>query len=373
VTSADSIAQLFAFDISDRAPDDWPGLLSRDPSAEYSQTRYWIDAVCTHLPDARPVWLTMRRDGVLVGGMCAVERLSGSKAAGLIPRRKRMESSLEGTTGGPLVAYDLEQAEEEHVFNRLVDGYGSATVGWLGTRALVLGPTQEKRFGSLMQSRPEWVRTDAPTAAVSLQGGPDTVQSTRLVRTKRNERNRALRRGVELINSQDLELLREYYGIYLQATRHWGIEASPLALLEYLLQDPGGRVFFICARFEGQVIGGHLNLNFGPRVMAWNGVTDPAFSRSHFPSTLCFWGDMVEACRRGAAWLDMGGSGGVDSLVGFKKYFGAELQMRGLYVRDSLAAGIIRKGRDRWRARPGIAPAPRWHDEVSGSGSGESS
>lgn len=362
----------FEFEVSDRPPDDWPDLLARDSSAEYTQTRYWIDAVCTHLDDARPVWLTVRRDGDLAGGMCAVQRLSDRRAAGLIPRRKRLESSLEGTTGGPLVACDLEPADQEHVFNLLIDGYGNASVGWLGTRALVLGPTQEKRFGTLMLNRPGWVRRDAPTAAVSMQGGPETVESSRLVRTKRNERNRGLRRGLEIFTSEDVELLREYYEIYLRATCTWGIEASPLALLESLLQDPAGRVFFICARLEGQVIGGHLNLHFGPRVMAWNGVTDPVFSRSHYPSTLCFWGDMVEACRRGAAWLDMGGSGGVDSLVGFKKYFGAELQMRGLYVRDSLAAGVLRRGRDRWRSRPGVASAPRWHDGVSGSGSGES-
>jgi CelD/BcsL family acetyltransferase involved in cellulose biosynthesis len=169
-----------------------------------------------------------------------------------------------------------------------------------------------------------------------------------------------------------VELVREYYGIYERAARHWGVEPAPLALLEALLNDPEGRVFFICVRFEGKVIGGHLNLHFGDRVLAWNGVTDPALARSHFPSTLCFWGDLAEACRRGAAWLDMGGSGGVDSLLGFKKYFGAELQMRGLYVRDSVAAGLFRRGRRLWRSRPGAGPPARWHDEAPGSAGGDS-
>ena len=290
---------------------------------------------------------------------------------GLVPGRRRYESSLEGTTGGPLIAGDLESAEQEHVFGLLVDALSGLELGPLGTCAMVLGPVREERFRPLMRNRTEWVRTDAPTAAVSLDGGIEQVEKSRLVRTKRNERNRGLRRGVEVFSTDDVALLREYYGIYERASRHWGIEPSPLELLESLLMDPSGRVFFICVRFEGKVIGGHLNLHYGDRILAWNGVTDPALSRSHFPGTLCFWGDLVEACLRNAAWLDMGGSGGVGSLVGFKKYFGAELQMRGLYVRDSKAAGILRKGRDLWRRRPGTGSTVRWHDAVAGTDKGE--
>lgn len=371
MTAVDNIGDLFQLEISERAPDDWSDLLSRDPSAEYTQTKYWTEAVCAHLPNARAVWLSLRRSGVLVGGLNAVER-TNKKSRGLIPGRRRLESSLEGTTGGPVVARDLESLEQDHVFGMLIDGLTGLGLGPLGTCAMVLGPTQEKRFGPLMRNRSGWVRKDAPTAAVSLDGGIEQVEKTRLVRTKRNERNRGLRRGVEVFPTEEMELLRQYYGIYEQASRHWGIEPSPLALLETLLRDGAGRVFFICVRFEGKVIGGHLNLHLGQRVLAWNGVTDPALSRSHFPATLCFWGDLVEACRRDAAWLDMGGSGGVGSLVGFKKYFGAELQMRGLYLRDSLAARLLRRGRDLWRSRPGTASPVRWHDVVSGSDSGES-
>jgi len=369
VTASSDSGELFRLEISHQAPADWDSLLSRDPAAEYTHTKYWTEAVCTNLPDARAVWLSVRRSGILVGGMSAVERVGASRMKGLVPGRRRTESNLEGTTGGPLVAGDLDSSEQDHVFEQLVDGYAGRSLGPLGTCAMVLGPTQEVRFGPLMLNRPGWVRKDAATAAVSLEGGIERVEKSRLVRTKRNERNRGLRRGVEVFPTDDVDLLREYYGIYERASRHWGVEPSPLALLESLLRDGDGRVFFICVRFEGKVIGGHLNLHYGGRILAWNGVTDPALSRSHFPATLCFWGDLVEACRRQADWLDMGGSGGVGSLVGFKKYFGAELQMRGIYLRESLGTRILRKGRDLWRSRPGIASPARWHDVVSGSDS----
>lgn len=363
----------FSLEISDRAPRDWAGLLSRDPSAEFTHSQCWSDTVCGHLPGAGAVWLTLRRSGDLVGGLNAVGRTFTRKVLGLPLGLKRLESSFEGTSGGPVIDRDLEVAEQDQVFGRLVDGLAAQRRGLLGSCAMVLSPVQEERFGPAMLTRPEWARRDAPTAVVSLRDIIDQGGEIHLVKNKRNECNRGLRRGAEVFATDDLALFGEYYVIYDQAARHWGIDPVPQALLQALLRDGEGHVFFICVRLEGKVIGGHLNLHFGDKVLAWNGVTDPEYARTHFPSTLCFWGDMVEAHRRGAAWLDFGGSGGVASLTSFKKYFGAELQLRGLYVRDSFAAGLLKKGRETWRHKAGASSPDRWHDSGPGAGHGERS
>jgi len=363
----------FRLEISRRAPRDWATLLSQDPTAEYTQTQYWIDAVCGNLPNAEAVWLCLRRSGDLVGGLTAVERTSPRKVAGLRLGLKRLECSFEGTSGGPVVAGELDPAEQDRVFERLVDVLEDRRRGLLGSCAMVLGAARDARFGQLMGKRPAWVRRDAQTAVVSLSGGIDQVEKDRLVMNKRNERNRGLRRGAEVFATDDAALFGEYYGIYHRAALHWGIDPVPESLLQALLRDGDGRVFFTCVRLEGKVIGGHLNLHYGDKVLAWNGVTDPRYARTHFPATLCFWGDMVEACRRGAAWLDLGGSGSVGSLAGFKKYFGAELQVRGLYVRDSSTAVLLRKARDKWWSRRGSFSPDRWHDSGPGTGNGEPS
>ena len=101
------------------------------------------------------------------------------------------------------------------------------------------------------------------------------------------------------------------------------------------------------------MIGGHLNLHYGDRVIAWNGVTDPALARTHFPATAAIWGDLVESCARGARWLDLGGSGGVIRLEDFKRSFGAREQERGWYTSDAPALSLLRSLRDRWRQRGG--------------------
>jgi CelD/BcsL family acetyltransferase involved in cellulose biosynthesis len=363
----------FSIEISHGAPSDWADLLSRDPAAEYTHTRYWSDAVCESLPDADAVWLTARRSGDLIGGLTAVRRTSSRKVAGMPLGLRRLDSSFEGTSGGPVVAADLDAAEQDQVFAGLVDALAAQRPRVLGSCAMVLSAVTRERFGGLMSGRSAWIHQDTHTAVVSLSGGIDQVEKDKLVMNKRNERNRGLKRGAEVFVTDEAALFGEYYGIYDRASVHWGIDPVPECLLQALLRDGDGRVFFTCVRLEGKVIGGHLNLHYGDRVLAWNGVTDPSYAKTHFPATLCFWGDMVEACRRGAAFLDLGGSGSVGSLSGFKKYFGAELQARGLYVLDSPAAGLLRKGRDAWRVSRGTIAPSRWHDSGPGTGNGERS
>ena len=104
----------------------------------------------------------------------------------------------------------------------------------------------------------------------------------------------------------------------------------------------------------------HLN----GKVQAWNGVTDPAYARTHFPATLACWGDLVEACRLGASWLDLGASGPFASLQGFKRSFGADLQMRGYYVADSPALRGLRRARNLMAKAASRRPRPRWHDQA---------
>ena len=346
------------------APADWEEFLAANPAADYSHTAHWHDSVCRHRPRSSQLWLTVRRDGRLLAGLAAVLSPAYRRVARVLPLH-RLDSSIEGTSGGPLLHPDLSSSERETVFLQLADAFAARRPGGLATVAFALNPTSEAAFGHLMPRRAAWERHESPTSMVSLAGGIDEVASRRLTMTKRNERNRGLRRGAEVFAGTDPDLVAAYYPIYREATRHWGVAPTPLGLLQDLVRDPAGRVFFTCVRLDGQVIGGHLCLHLGERVFAWNGVTDPAFARTHFPATLCFWGDMVEACRRGAAWLDFGASGGVHSLAGFKKYFGAEEMARGFYVSDSPQMHALRRVRGLAdRAQAGAAR--RWHDGATG-------
>jgi len=224
-----------------------------------------------------------------------------------------------------------------------------------------------------------WQRHDTPAAVIPLDGGLEFVEMNLMQKNKRNERNRALRRNARIEITNDPDRLAAYYPIYEKACERWMLPPAPLSFLQALLADantvqPGmTRTFFTCVLLEDEVIGGHLNLQFKDRVIAWNGVTDPQYSRTHFPATLAVWGDLEESCRRGARLLDLGGSGGVVSLDGFKKHFGALSEIRGHYVLDSVGIKILRGGKKLWQGlkRSTSSGQPRrWHDSDS---NGESS
>lgn len=367
----DGSADGFVVEVADGPPPDWSALVARDPHAEYSHTRHWTEAVCRTTANAEAVWLTVRQDDRLVAGLNAVRVRSSKKIMGLEITRSHCNSSFEGTSGGPVMADDLDPDRQEQVFRRLVGALAAQRKGWLGSCSLVLNPVREERFGPVMREMPGWDRQDAPTAQISLAGGEQEVEMNRLNMAKRNERNRGLRRGVEWSVTTDKNLLAEYYLIYEQAARHWGVAAPPLALLEDLLDDPHGGVFFTCVRLEGKVIGGHVNLHHGAKVLVWNGVTDPAYANKYFPATVCFWGDLVESCRRQAAWLDLGGSGQRDTLLGFKKYLGAEMRMRGLYLFDSPTLSAARRTRRFLSELKVPRKSTRWHDTVAVDREGE--
>lgn len=339
------------------APADWEDLVASDPDADFFHTRAWTGSVAAAYPNRTALWLTARAGRRLVAGLAALERTGG--------RVELIESSLEGTSGGPLVAGDLPADFAETLARLLLDRFHELRAGLLGSLSVSLNAGHERRFGALLREDPRWRRHDHPAAVVPLEGGMEQIERERLNRTKRKERNRALRSGVEVTVTRDPGRVAAYYPVYLEAAGRWGVEPAPLELLQALLtlpdsENPGrGGAFFTCVELEGKVVGGHLNLVYGDRVTAWSGVTDPRLARSHFPATAAICNDLEEACRRGARQLDLGGSGGSANLETFKKAFGAVEEVRGWYTSDTIALRALRGVRDLLRGRPAGGGAGR--------------
>ena len=342
-------------------PEDWNALLDADPGADFFHTPAWTLATARHLVGGRPLWLTVHREGRLLGGLAAVAH--GGRFA-------RLHSSPHGCSGGALLDPDLDAAESDAVHDALVDELLRRRGGLLATCGVALNPVHEQSRGRRLAGDRRFRRQDNPAAVVPLNGTESDLEA-RLRRSKRKERDRSLRRGAEAGVSKDPADLAAYHRLHLAASRLWGTDPVPLDLLTELVasgpEAGGGQAYFVCVRCEGRVIGGHLNLHRGDWVTAWNGVTDPAFARTHYPATLAVWTDLVEAQRRGARWLDLGASGGRASLDFFKDGFGAEARDRGWYVADTPAARLVRA---LGRALPGrrTASTRRWHDPVPGSG-----
>jgi hypothetical protein len=347
----------------DQIPRQWDELLQADPAADFFHTPTWLNTAQASNRGLEPLWLTARQGDRLLGGLAAVRRLAKVPLLGSV---EYLESNLEGTSGGPVIRGDLPAELQDQVFLALVEEFLSRRQCNLVRCSVSLNTRHEERFGRLLQGDPRWRRREVPGAVIDVSAGLEAVEKSKLTNNKRNERNRGLKRGAGFFITNEARWLREYYPIYETASERWGTAPVSLEFLLNLLATGPEHAFFTCVTLEDRVVGGHLNLVFGDRVIAWNGVTDPAVARTHFPGTLVFWGDIVEACARGARQLDLGASGGVVSLEGFKKYFGADLESRGFYVNESGGMKLLRSTRG-WlnHLKSFISPdrSPgRWHD-----------
>ncbi len=333
-------------------PDDWTGLLAADPQADACHGPFWLTTLARHRPGTRPVWWTVRDEGRLLGGLAALETPG---------RLGRLDSGPDGTSGGPVVRADLPADDAHRVATCLLDAFVAARGGGLRGCGIALNAGHEQRWGGLLAADRRFRRRDVSSAVLSLEGGPEAV-AARFRKSKRNERNRALRRGCEVVVTDASGLLVAWHRLHVRACARWGTAPLPLALVHDLVTarpgPDGAGAFFTCVLAEGEVVGGHLNLHRGDWVTAWSGVTDPAAASTYFPSTLAVWGDVEEACRRGARWLDLGASGGIAGLAEFKRTLGAETRARGWYLAEGPvrrllrgAAGLRRGGRRRWHDR----------------------
>ena len=305
------------------APAGWDDLVRGARAASFFHRGLWTECVARHVPGARPVWLVATAGGRVVGGLAAIERRRG-------PFR-RLESHFEGTAGGPVVAADLSPARQDEAAAALLGAFGR-----LGRRPLtaaanvVLGPQEDARWGAAA-ARAGLRRQAVPAAVVPLDGGLQAVEYGVFPMNRRNERNRALRRGLTAgVTCDDTDLLAQVYDVYLAVARRWVSAPAPLPLLRELLLRGEGAAFLCWVRWEGRVVGGHFNLHAGESVTAWVGATMPEHA-DKFPATLVVWTEIEEACRRGAARLDLGGSGGQAGVARFKKLMGAREEIRGLW------------------------------------------
>jgi hypothetical protein len=304
--------------VTDRIPVEWPVLLADSDSADFFHTGLWSRAVAGNLPAWRSVWLLAHQGGQLVGGLSAVSR----RRALVV----QVESHFEGTTGGPLVRRGLDGANQERIGAALLAALARLGHPWPTLAGCTLPAGLAGRFGDWARAA-GWSVSPVEAALLPLAGGIEHVEMHVFKKNRRNERNRSLKHGCLADVTTDMDVLSEYYPVYYDLARHWSVTPTPLGLLRDLLCEGQGSVFLSVVRYAGEVIGGHLCVQHRDRVTAWNGATRPQHN-DKFPATLLIWTDLQEACRRGATWLDLGGSGGIATLANFKKLLGAQTETR---------------------------------------------
>ena len=320
----------------------WRQHLATFDTAPLTADPDFLEVAARHTPGGRALYLVAEHGGATAGGL-----------AGLVRRHRgidRLECSLEGTPGGPLFA-----PGPPTLASAVTDALGRHVTGVLRGRLALAALTPPGSGEHVAQAPPTgWNAATYESAVVDCRGGADHVGQALWTNNRRNERNRGLKRGCTLQEESRAEALAEWYPLYEAGAAGWSQSPLPQALLAELLSACPGRVIFNTVRLDGRIIGGHVCLRWGDRLLAWQGGADPAVARTHFPTTLLYWQDIVWAADHGLAAVDFGGCVGRDSLRDFKRRCGAVFEPRvQLTARSPLGRlhGLLADARRRWGRR----------------------
>lgn len=309
------------------APPVWHMLMAGASTIGFTHRPLWTDSLCSHLSGRRGLWLLVETDGEPLGGLALIETRRG-------PFRV-IEGHYDGTCASPLLVDGLGEDLEKCIVAMLMSELSrlgcSASVL---TTALHLPPAWDDILRDDLPAL-GFTRRDLNVAVIPLDQGLAHVEQKILKKNRRNERNKALRRGAVTGISKDPAVIDEFYPLYLDATRRWGADPIDRDLLTDLLAVGNGSIFCTTVHVEDALIGMYFNIVDGDTVTAWLAVTDPTYNKEFFPSTLLVWATLEEAHNLGAAWFDLGAHGGQAGVANFKRLLGAHEIIRGSYVRHS--------------------------------------
>jgi len=319
--------------VGPRPPAAWQELLRAAASVSFFHEEAWAAAVADRIPGAEGGWLLIHADGRPVAGLALARTRRGPL--------HRWQGHYAGLPSAPLLAADLTPARREAALDALVAGCADLTADsrCLGL-TLHLPPAWDAALARPLAAR-GFRRQDDPAAVLPLAGGLDHVEMHVLKKNRRNERNRAFKAGVRAEVREDDGHLSAFHAVYRRACAGWGVPAVPEDFCRDLLRQAGGKAFLITAHHADELLGGHFCLRDADQVTAWLGATVPE-RNDLFPATVLVWTDLQEACRRGAARLDLGGHGGQDGVQNFKRLLGADVLVRGRWERAAPAARLLR-------------------------------
>ncbi len=297
---------------SAEAPRDWARLWEEDPRATLFLHPRWMEAITRAHPRYRPLYL-LATDAGRLAGMVPLVRL----------RRLGLDQYLSmpfGTHGGPLLAVDADPATAGSLgkaFRRLVRG--SRTLRYEMT---VYDPPEPLR-GSLALSLGDSFQ-DFRTHVIDLRPGFEELWLHGYDRNTRNCVRMAERAGVTVAEERGEEAIAILHRLQAEQARGWeGItpysEEAFRAVVESLGED--ARIYL--ARREGVPLAACMYLEHGGReIHPW--VSGSAPSARPVRAYHKLMNDALrDACARGLALWNFGGSGGNPNIEFFKESFGA--------------------------------------------------
>jgi CelD/BcsL family acetyltransferase involved in cellulose biosynthesis len=233
-----------------------------------------------------------------------------------------------GTYGGPVSSGGALDPALLDAFRSELSRPGTLEVGWVDFHNSVPDP------GARVET--------ATTHVVDLTGGFDVVWNQHFDKPRRRRVRRAEEQGVEVRLAAGDDDVRRFVEVYRQRLDAWNSRSGhPERLFsELVARGTDGRVQLFLAMYQGEVVGGHLNLYHGRSVIAWYGMASARGDELQ-AGTLLYAHCMRAACESGYADYNLGASLGKKSLIEYKQSLGGVEYRYRILRRRHLAGRII--------------------------------
>lgn len=135
--------------------------------------------------------------------------------------------------------------------------------------------------------------------------------------------NKALKKGVKVKTTRDIEDFRAFYELNCLTKRDLGVPCHPWSFFEVMFDVFGRDVRLYLAKRGGDVVGGGVFLYNKDQILYGYGAADPR-RLDDYPYNAFIWKSIKDACEEGYSSFDFGRTSYVDvGLSKFKRRWGA--------------------------------------------------
>jgi CelD/BcsL family acetyltransferase involved in cellulose biosynthesis len=311
----------------------WHSLVHDNPQARVDQTPEWTAALCraTSFRDASRMYIAP--DGRALMLPLAHHRLFGFAA-----------SMPHGWGTGGLLAREPERPGDVAA---CLDDLRSLGIGRV---SVTPDPERVDVWRQATNARIE----SRSTQVVDLEQGFDHLWSRVLDSSMRAKVRRAERLGVKVEWDSGRHGVDVFYDLYLSwlderadrrrlprpLIRFLGRRRDPYRKFDALSSALGDAWRIWIARYEGRPVAAAVELTYGDHAMYFRGASERATVTRTRANELLQWRMIEHACERGCRRYDMGESSGVESLMHFKRRFGAVVQEKVELTLESRVAAM---------------------------------
>ena len=276
--------------------DDWDSIIQQCPNVTVFQSIEWRDALAQSFKQLDPVYLLIKQDEMLIGGLPAFVFQP-------IPGIRMWNSMPWSLFGGPQIieSAQLNPNDVLSTIQTYVETI-SKEKGWCELN-WTLFPSDSMRYGDCLTGT-GYERTEMFTHLLKTDTEIDTLWNAYNKRVRGAVR-KAQKSGVEVINSDTDEDFSTFYDMYLMTVKRLGGTPKPRKLMQILLQRDIAKLAI--AKYNNTIIAGLLYLYYNHTVTLWCEASLPEYLQ-YRPNNAIFHHIITWACKEGYEWVDFGAS-----------------------------------------------------------------